>query len=80
MAPLVLATTHYEIDRKMQPIKEYGSDRYFFKRYDKHGEKPHIARDLDLERQQVVHSVPIKETGVTTPQYLDTTYRPLAPL
>ena len=42
----VLATAHHETDRKLQPIKEYGSDRYFFMRYDKHGEKPHIARDL----------------------------------
>ena len=27
-----LATVHYEVDRKMQPIKEYGGARYFFRK------------------------------------------------
>ncbi len=30
----------------MQPIKEYGGARYFFRVYDKDGERPHVARRL----------------------------------
>ena len=30
----------------MQPIKEYGGARYFFRMYDKDGERPHVARRL----------------------------------
>jgi len=41
-----LATVHYEVDCKMQPIKEYGGARYFFRMYDKDGERPHVARRL----------------------------------
>ncbi len=41
-----LATAHHEVDRKMQPIKEYGGARYFFRMYDKDGERPHVARRL----------------------------------
>ena len=41
-----LATAHHEVDRKMQPIKEYGGARYFFRMYDIEGERPHIARQL----------------------------------
>jgi len=42
----VLGTAHHEVDRKMQPIKEYGSDRYFFRMYDIKGDRPHVARRL----------------------------------
>ena len=42
----VLATAHHEVDRKMQPIKEYGSDAYFFRMYDIEGDRPHVARRL----------------------------------
>ncbi len=41
-----LATVHHEVDRRMQPIKEYGSKRYFFRMYDIRGDRPHVARDL----------------------------------
>ena len=39
----ILGTAHHEVDRKMQPIKEYGSDTYFFKMYDKDGQRPDVA-------------------------------------
>jgi len=42
----VLATAHHEVDRKMQPIKEYGGNRYFFRMYDIEGSRPHVARRL----------------------------------
>ncbi|WP_299843770.1 hypothetical protein [uncultured Roseovarius sp.] len=42
----VLATAHHEVDRRMQPIKEYGGDRYFFRMYDIQGDRPHVARAL----------------------------------
>lgn len=41
-----LATAHHEVDRKMQPIKEYGSDAYFRRMYDIHGERPWVAKRL----------------------------------
>lgn len=41
-----LATAHHEVDRKMQPIKEYGGARYFFRMYDIEGERRHVARRL----------------------------------
>ena len=40
----VLATAHHETDRRMQPIREYGSDAYFFRRYDIEGDNPRLAR------------------------------------
>ena len=39
----VLATAHHEVDKKMQPIKEYGGDKYFFRMYDIEGERRKIA-------------------------------------
>ena len=42
----VLATVHHECDRKMQPIKEYGSDSYFFRMYDIDGDRPTVAKRL----------------------------------
>lgn len=42
----VLATAHHEVDTRMQPIKEYGSARYFFEMYDKDGRRPAVARQL----------------------------------
>lgn len=42
----ILATAHHEVDRKMQPIKEYGGDRYFFRMYDIEGDRPRVARTL----------------------------------
>ncbi|MEL6642764.1 MAG: hypothetical protein AAFQ79_02420 [Pseudomonadota bacterium] len=42
----VLATAHHEVDRRFQPIKEYGSDKYFFDMYDKEGLRPKVAKDL----------------------------------
>ena len=41
-----LATVFWETDKQMQPIKEYGNDDYFFRMYDKDGQRPHVARDL----------------------------------
>lgn len=41
-----LATSHHETDMKMQPINEYGGNRYFFDRYDPEGSHPEIARRL----------------------------------
>jgi putative chitinase len=41
-----LGTTHHETDQKMQPIDEYGTTQYFFKRYDKAGSNPALARRL----------------------------------
>jgi putative chitinase len=42
----VLGTAHHEVDRKMQPIKEYGTDTYFFKMYDIKGNRPDVAKRL----------------------------------
>ncbi|NIK46008.1 hypothetical protein [Variibacter gotjawalensis] len=42
----VLGTAFHEVDKKMQPIKEYGSDAYFMKRYDKSGNNPQLAAAL----------------------------------
>jgi putative chitinase len=41
-----LATAWHETAYTMQPIKERGGRAYFMGRYDKTGNKPHIARDL----------------------------------
>lgn len=42
----MLATAYHEVDKKMQPIKEYGSDAYFFRMYDIEGQRLDVARDL----------------------------------
>ncbi|MEN6622758.1 MAG: glycoside hydrolase family 19 protein [Smithella sp.] len=42
----VLATVHHECDQSMQPIKEYGSEKYFWRMYDIEGERPKVARAL----------------------------------
>ena len=42
----VLATAHHEVDRTFQPIKEYGSDAYFFDMYDIAGSRPKVAENL----------------------------------
>lgn len=41
-----LATAHHEVDRRMQPIKEYGSVGRFFRLYDIEGDRPRVARQL----------------------------------
>lgn len=41
-----LATAHHETGRTMQPIKEWGSNNYFFRMYDPKGGRPIVARDL----------------------------------
>ena len=42
----VLETAHPEVDRKMQPLKEYGRDSYFFRMYDIEGGRPKVAKRL----------------------------------
>src|SRR5262249_35386079 len=42
----VLGTAFHEVDKKMQPIKEYGSDAYFMRMYDISGDRPDVARRL----------------------------------
>ena len=41
-----LATAFHETAHTMQPIKEYGGPRYFFRMYDEDGDRPHIAAQL----------------------------------
>lgn len=41
-----LATAFHETAHTMQPIKEYGGDKYFFRRYDIQGQNPRLARQL----------------------------------
>ncbi|MBB95939.1 MAG: hypothetical protein CML68_15270 [Rhodobacteraceae bacterium] len=41
-----LGTTHHEVDRRMQPIKEFGGSKYFFRMYDINGERPKVAKAL----------------------------------
>jgi putative chitinase len=41
-----LATAFLETDRTMQPIKEYGGEAYFKRRYDINGSNPNKAREL----------------------------------
>lgn len=41
-----LATSFHETDTKMQPIEEYGGDGYFFRMYDKDGDRPQVAAEL----------------------------------
>lgn len=42
----VLATTHHETDRKIQPIHEYGGSKYWFRMYDRDGDYPARAATL----------------------------------
>jgi putative chitinase len=42
----VLGTAFHEVDKKMQPIKEYGSDAYFMRMYDITGDRPQVAQRL----------------------------------
>lgn len=42
----MLGTAHHEVDKKMQPINEYGSNRYFFEMYSKNGDRPKVAARL----------------------------------
>lgn len=42
----MLATPYHEVDRTMQPIKEYGGDAYFHRMYDIEGARPGVARQL----------------------------------
>jgi putative chitinase len=41
-----LATAYHETASKMQPIKEYGGESYYFRRYDIAGANPAIAKAL----------------------------------
>lgn len=41
-----LATAWHETAHTMMPISEYGGDKYFFRMYDKDGDRPHVARRL----------------------------------
>lgn len=42
----MLATVKLETAHTMQPINEMGGDAYFFRMYDKNGERPSVARAL----------------------------------
>lgn len=42
----MLATVYHEVARSMQPIREWGDARYFFRLYDIAGERPGTARHL----------------------------------
>ncbi len=42
----MLATAYHEVDRTMQPIREYGGDKYLFRLYDIEGGRPAVARQL----------------------------------
>lgn len=39
-----LATAYHETAHTMQPIREYGGPRYFFRMYDPKGERPALAK------------------------------------
>lgn len=41
-----LATTFHETAFTMQPIHEKGGAKYFFSRYDREGDRPHLAKRL----------------------------------
>ena len=41
-----LATAYHETAHTMQPIKEYGGSKYFFRMYDIEGNRPRKAREL----------------------------------
>lgn len=42
----MFATVYHEVARSMQPIREWGDERYFFRMYDIAGERPGTARLL----------------------------------
>lgn len=42
----ILATAHHEVGRTMKPIKEWGGKKYFFRMYDKKGDRPKKAKEL----------------------------------
>lgn len=42
----MFATVYHEVARSMQPIREWGDARYFFRLYDIDGERPGTARHL----------------------------------
>ena len=46
----MLATAYHETDKTLQPIKEYGGDKYFFRLYDIEGGRPAVARQLGNRR------------------------------
>lgn len=41
-----LGTAYLETAHTMQPIKEFGGPKYFFRMYDINGQRPHVARQL----------------------------------
>lgn len=41
-----LGTAYHETAHTMLPIKEYGGDKYFFRRYDIEGQNPSLAKRL----------------------------------
>lgn len=41
-----LGTTYHEVAKTMQPIHERGGDQYFFRMYDKDGDRPRVAARL----------------------------------
>lgn len=45
-AAYMLATAYHETASTMQPIKEYGGEAYFFRRYDPRGANPALAKRL----------------------------------
>jgi hypothetical protein len=42
----MLGTIFHETARTMQPIREIGGEKYFFRMYDKNGERPAVAKAL----------------------------------
>lgn len=45
-AAYMLATAYHETASTMQPVHEAGGPSYFFRKYDIHGGRPDVARDL----------------------------------
>ena len=43
-AAYALATAYHETAHTMQPIKEFGGNKYFFRMYDPQGERPTLAK------------------------------------
>jgi putative chitinase len=41
-----LGTAHHEVGATMQPINEWGGPKYFFRMYDKDGDRPKKAKEL----------------------------------
>ena len=42
----MLATTKWETAHTMQPVKEHGGEAYFFRMYDRDGDRPEVAAAL----------------------------------